>query len=470
MNKNERPTKTKRWAAVGVAVCAVLVLLPVPVVRTAPVPILEPVPNVAGQAIGNRRATASTRRSRLVSVDLYPLPTPGTTARTYEDDLELALFPDVTVRAVFDHFETVNGSGTWLGHLDGGSLTSVSLAYRDGRLYGHINTADAIYEIRPAAVDGPSGDARPLHIVSELDPTRLPEGGDTVAGWLDGDTPDDAGTAADSADLIDLMVVYTPGAVTYAGGNTGIANLIATGVADTNAAYANSRITQRLRLVHTAFVPYAGTSAGTTDLTNLRTGAGAFSGVPALRDQYGADLVMLVYSHPTDVCGVAYLSTNGVASNASAGYSIVEASCIANYTFAHELGHNMGALHDWFVGGSDAAVAWPLPFARGHVNAAQRWRTVMSYNDLCSTQGFNCSRINYFSNPDVEWIPFCSGTSFDCDLLRRWLYPRAFVGAASGSGTACRAGVVPATSCETDNRRTLNTTAQFVANYRQRRF
>lgn len=472
MKALDRSVKTPRWLALVVAMCAGVVLMPTSIVRTAAVPILEPVQSAGAGRLSVASPSTGATRSRLVNVNLYPLPTPGTSARSREDDLELALFPDVTVRAVFERFDTVGGSGTWVGHVEGWSMGSVSLAYRDGFLNGHVSMPDAIYEIRPV-FDGsePQAGSKPLHVVSEVAPTSLSGTPDMETAPL-GDrslSSSQPAPSADSGDVIDLMVVYTPGAVTYAGGNAGIANLIALGVADTNAAYANSGVGQRVRLVHSEFAPYTGPVSSTIDLTNLRTGAGALTNVPRLREQHGADLVMLVYSHPSDVCGRAYLSTDGRGGDAAFGFSVVNAFCIPNYTFAHELGHNMGALHDWFVEGSDDRMAWPMTFARGHVNPAQRWRTVMAYDNLCQVQGFTCPTINYFSNPDVEWVRFCSGTNFDCDLLRRWFYPRAYVGAPLGGNTSCRAGTVAAVPCETDNRRTLNTTARIVANYRQSR-
>ena len=131
--------------------CAGVVLMPTSIVRTAAVPILEPVQSAgAGRLSVNLPSTGATR-SRLVNVNLYPLPTPGTSARSREDDLELALFPDVTVRAVFERFETVGGSGTWVGHVEGVPMSSVTLAYRDGLLTGSINTHEGTFDIRPGS-------------------------------------------------------------------------------------------------------------------------------------------------------------------------------------------------------------------------------------------------------------------------------------------------------------------------------
>lgn len=458
--------RSPRWAAAGAAICAGL-LLQMPPVRTAPVPIIDSVEtSLAGQALAP--PLESTKRQRAVRVNLYPLPTPGTPARGREDDIELALFPDVTVHAVFDRFDTVGDSGTWVGHVAEVPMSSVTLAYGNGLLTANINTRDGVYMIQPAPrADGAADDDRPLHIVTEVDPFSLPQGQDYIeVPHAPGDSQALASPQmSDGETVVDLMVVYTPEAMAEAGGPAGVANSIALQVSDTNAALANSHIPVRLRLVHTELVPYTRTNRGAVDIGNLRLGVGGLARVPALRDTHGADLVsMLVPQAGYDVCGIAYLGAYGSAGSAL-GYSVIAGGgCASVYVLAHELGHNFGARHDWFV--DDAQT--PFAFAKGYVDLSQRWRTIMSYDDACRAHGFSCQRLDYFSNPDIEYVPFCSGTTFDCNLLRHWFYPRATIGVAGGP-TNCRRGVTPAEPCAADNRRTLSMTASSVANNRQSR-
>jgi hypothetical protein len=77
---------------------------------------------------------------------------------------------------------------------------------------------------------------------------------------------------------------------------------------------------------------------------------------------------------------------------------------------AHECGHNMGLRHDWYVDISTT----PCAHHHGYVNqtalnlgtsspASSRWRTIMAYNDRCAIAGFDCARINFWSNPSMTY-------------------------------------------------------------------
>ena len=104
----------------------------------------------------------------------------------------------------------------------------------------------------------------------------------------------------------------------------------------------------------------------------------------------------------------------------------------------------MGARHDWYV---DATANSPTSYNHGYVNSANLWRTIMDYNTECSDSSVYCTRLQYWSNPNV-------------------LYGGNPMGIPEGTGTSCTAGV-PNPTCDADNRKTLNNTAYTVANFRQ---
>jgi hypothetical protein len=351
-------------------------------------------------------------------------------------------------------------------------MSSVTLAYREGLLTANINARNASFQIQPAPDQG-SDATRPLHIVSEVDLAALPSGNDVP------DVPPDSrsaidvlppGRMLDSGEVIDLMVIYTPAAQARAGGPAGVMNSIALQVAETNAAFSNSRMSQRVRLVRTELMNYEetpmfGRSIG--DLSSGMFGTGPLAAVAGLRDASGADLVSLLVAilPGADACGVARFSIlPGLGERH--GISVLgDGTCRNIFVMAHELGHNFGARHDWYVDPTTT----PYRFGHGHVDVNARWRTIMSYPDLCVSQGFQCPPINYFSSPELEYIPFCSNQTFNCDLLRYWFFPGQRLGIPEAQGTACQARVIPSTPCAADNRRVLQDTALTLANYRQSR-
>jgi hypothetical protein len=249
----------------------------------------------------------------------------------------------------------------------------------------------------------------------------------------------------DDGSIIDVLVLYTPRARSASGSTTAIRNLINLAVAETNTSYLNSGITQRIRLVNAQEIAYTESSSMGSDLSYLQDSTDAYMNqVHSLRNTYGADLVSLIVES-SQYCGIAYMMDDVSSYFASYGFSVVARSCATGYySFAHELGHNMGAGHDWYVNPS----ASPYTHSHGYVNVAGRWRTIMAYNDECSANGVSCTRLQYWANPGVSR----NGQS---------------MGVASGTNASCESGDPDHPPCDADDHRTLNSTANTVANFRQ---
>lgn len=430
--------------------------------------------DLQAQVVAPPPVEAGVRRSRLVSVNTSTLPArpAGPVRPASQPDLTLALFPDVTVVAAFDRFDLAGSAVVWVGRVRGDDRSSVTLVYGDTWLTASINMASGTYVIRPAPEDvrrqlDPT--AGPAHVVLEIDQALLPSEGPPVPVVLPG-APAAERPLVDSADEIDLLVVYTEAARARQGGTTAaIEQWIALGASETNTSYQSAGIQQRVRVVHSALVTYREPNELNVTLAELRNGSGTgLEDVAALRDAVGADLVMLmVQAAVPNYCGIAYLMSTVSTTFAPSGYSVVHSTCVSpSLTFAHELGHNMGAHHDWYV----TSAIRPFPHAHGYVNpaAGQRWRTVMAYNDHCADQGFSCRRLPTWSNPDQRVVVQCSGTSgFPCEP-RLWRMPSAALGVPAGTRSPCPLETIGDTDCDADNRLTLNTTALTVANLRPR--
>ncbi|MCB0127172.1 MAG: DUF11 domain-containing protein, partial [Caldilineaceae bacterium] len=206
--------------------------------------------------------------------------------------------------------------------------------------------------------------------------------------------------------------------------------------------YANSQINTRLRLAYAYETTYNTSGRQSRDLDRLTYSYdGYMEEVHELRNTYGADLVSL-WVEGGDYCGIAWIrSTEAFA------FSVMDRWCAENtVTFAHELGHNFGARHDWYV---DGYVDTPS-YNKGVVDLTGRWISVMSYFSKCSAAGVNCQEIPYFSNPNV-------------------LYNGRPTGVRAGTSTACSAYNLNNPACDAENYRVHNERAYAVANFRQSR-
>lgn len=246
----------------------------------------------------------------------------------------------------------------------------------DGKITGNIHTGTKIIAIRPA------GGA---HVATELSAADFPaDHGDVVIPEGSG-SAQTAATVSGDVPVIDVLVPYTPAA---AAAVADIQALIELAVQETNDSWANSGINAQLRLVGTSQVDYTESDSASTDVSRLREkNDGYLDEVHALRDQLGADVVMLI-SEVADYCGMASV----IYANADQAFAIADPSCATGYyTFGHELGHLMGARHNPEVDSN----SYPFEHGHGYYYEAASWRTVMSYN--CPN---GCTRLPYWSNPN----------------------------------------------------------------------
>ena len=209
------------------------------------------------------------------------------------------------------------------------------------------------------------------------------------------------GRSPDAMSSIDVAVFFTPAARRIAGGNEEMEALIDLMVAETNQAYEDSGVNQRISLAVREEVNYEEENGNGAMALNRLAGAsdGYMDEVHTIRDRMGADLVHLI-ADVTDVGGIAHLP---------GAFSVTCADGCGAGLFAHELGHNMGLSHDRTV---DARGL--LPYSHGYVNQqafapaapeSARWRTIMAYEYQCfESGGFGCEKIMRFSNPNQAYL------------------------------------------------------------------
>eukprot|EP00903_Cladosiphon_okamuranus_P011266 g10624.t1 len=242
---------------------------------------------------------------------------------------------------------------------------------------------------------------------------------------------------------IDVMFLYDKAAME--GGVAVTSEQMETLIADelpySNEAAANSLINLQFNLVHTGKLPYTvQTQEDNAELYNFKENAD----VKVLRDQYQADLVVMVGVFP-DVCGRAYINPNTQASDESWGYGLIDVHCFDGRTTSHEIGHNMGADHDR-VNRARSVTEYGHGLRVCADDANVRFRTLMAYPCSYSTQSDEDSGwaewINYFSNPDVDFLGVPTGTSGEdnAQILRDNMVAVSNFRVGSG-GLSCTPGV-----------------------------
>ena len=346
------------------------------------------------------------------------------------------LMPDGRTLNVTKSGETRTPKGVvWHGKIVDEPASSVSFSVVNHTVVGSILTGRGqSFRLRR--------DASGVQVIEEVDLKKLPPEGDpTAVPGRRGDTPGDSAgdtCATDGPDRIDVVVVYTHDALVGASSKDAMESDIYLAVDQSNQSYINSKITQRLRLVHIAEVSYVESGDSIKDRDRLKAKADGFvDNVHTLRNTFGADAVVMI-TETGDWCGFSFIMNPIGNAFEDSAFAVVRRDCVTlagKYSFPHELGHVMSARHDWTVDSMNNA---PYSYNHGHnqvtPSSGTPWRTIMAYEDACKNAGVSCPRVLNWSNPGVS---------------------------VGGDPTGIAAGLK-----QEDNHRVLNNTALTVANFR----
>ncbi|MBU0908289.1 MAG: zinc-dependent metalloprotease, partial [Proteobacteria bacterium] len=276
------------------------------------------------------------------------------------------------------------------------------------------------------------------------DPNEAMDALDTSTSYdTNGDDPDSS-QYDETGSTIDVMVVYTPATRIANGGTTGTNTLIDLAVAETNTGYGNSSVVQRVNLVHRQEVTYTESTAPNSNSTIVfddaldaleGTSDGEIDNVHTLRNDYSADIVSLFVHDPvTGWCGKSNIMDTESHTFENQAFNVVDWDCATGYySFAHEMGHNMGSRHDRAHDSSDGVFS----YSHGYQDPEGDFRTIMAYD--CPG---GCDRVNHWSNVNIDYV----------------------VGATNYGPT----GVIYTATNSAANWRSLNYTRDTVANWRPR--
>ena len=306
--------------------------------------------------------------------------------------IELNLFSGTTLSAQFISTDQYTDGYVWRGAVVGHTDSSADFSVSNGVVMGTVRYDDVLLQVEYAG--------NGVHRVKLENQNLVASCGTDASHSVKSAAQQSSNSNFAGNPDIDVLVAYTTAAKNAVGGSSGMTSKINLAISETNSAYSDSGVTQRLVLVHKAeMVGYSESSSFSQLLYDIAgTSDGKMDNVHALRDQYDADCVALICQNG-QYCGIAYLMTNVSTGFASSAFSVTNYSCATGYySFGHELGHNMGSNHD-----PQNASSGAYSYSFGYRTSNSSYRTVMAYSPG--------SRIRRFSGPNVSYNGYTMGNS-----------------------------------------------------------
>jgi len=343
---------------------------------------------------------------------------PATLVVRLSDTLEVSI-----VRA---SIHKTKGGYAWHGAVAGTDEPATLIWWADGRLSGSVTYMGHVYSIRSLGGG--------MHGIIELAPDKLPpehapmsdkdkrdmgmakdplvEQGDAsmiAPKKASRDLEDAAGAQERVAVLgpsaisgghfrdattqpevvITVLVAYTKAAARFYGDIE--RDLVELAIEDANQSFRSSGLGHvRLELAHTYETDYVESGSHFDHVFRFADkGDGVMDEVHGIRDQYKADVAVLIVDDPMG-CGLAAQ----IRAPASRAFAVVDPGCAqTSYSLAHEIGHLIGARHDMALDGS----MQPFTYGHGFVHGTA-WRTMMAYKESCG----GCARIPVWSSPAIR--------------------------------------------------------------------
>ena len=199
-----------------------------------------------------------------------------------------------------------------------------------------------------------------------------------------------------------ILVLYNASA---AGAVSNINNSTQLCIDEFNQALFNSEVDYEVELAYVGGTSYTQTNYPQDIIRFQGPADGYMDEVYPLREKYSADICVLFVDN-NQLCGTA----KAILACETDGYCLVNINCaIGNYTFAHEISHLLGCRHNVQADDTEDPYIYGHGYYWESANTPANFRTIMSYD--CET---GCTRLQYFSNPNVFHMGKPVGSSLYC--------------------------------------------------------
>jgi hypothetical protein len=375
---------------------------------------------------------------------------------TPDTNLKLTLPDGTTVEVTPDEAINFDGKGVvWHGSIAGANFSEVTFSTVGKAIVGTIAFNGRMFRLR-TLLDG-------VKFIEELDPASFPT--DAAAGGEPVDQPefepptasctpgtDDcepvaAQCTAEDPNRIDVLVLYTDKALKALQGVDALNAWILLQVFQTNRSYQRSHLTQQIRLVSVVPTAYQELSNYWSH-RDLIENADPQMDAHALRNVTNADVVVLL-TQAESAGGAGYADTfaaenlpgaSFITSFEPYAFAVVDALGFetTDLTFAHELGHLMGAEHDESSSSSTKGV---IPD--------------QSHGYFDAPDGSACKFMTIMARRNAE-TQTTAGNCLDCDRLVMW----------SNTDEDTKQCGRPVGSTTANNRDSLKLTAPYISKFR----